>query len=96
MKPEDKSKLQSYIDDAEKLKSRNPEEKKYKDWRSDVEKKLEDVFGKGSEQLQRFRRAKVFDFSRKGKPADVPLSEAERREFFGCLDEAKRVLRQIV
>ncbi len=96
MTPEDRSKLQSFISDVDKLRSRSPEEKKFKDWKNDVEKKLEEVFGKGSEQLARFRRVKFFDFSRAGKPADTPLSENERRDFFACLDEAKRVLRQFV
>lgn len=96
MTPEDRSKLQSFITDIDKLRSREPEEKKFKDWKNDVEKKLEDAFGKGSEQLARFRRVKFFDFARGGRPADRPLTEAERRDFFASLDEAKRVLRQLV
>ena len=96
MTPEDRSKLQSFISDLEKLKSRAPEEKKFKDWKSDVERKLEDVFGKSSEQIRRFRGVRFFDFARGGRPADRPLTEAERREFFAALDEAKRVLRQFV
>jgi hypothetical protein len=96
MTPEDRSKLQSFLADIEKLKSRSPEEKKYKDWKSDVEKKLEDVYGKSSDQLARFRRVRSFDFARGGRPADQPLTEAERRDYFAALDEAKRVLRQFV
>ncbi len=96
MKPEDKSKLQSYISDADGLKSREPEEKKFADWKKDVEKKLEDVFGKSSDQLSRFQRVRFFDFSRRGKPGDAPLTETERREFFAGLDQGKRVLRQFV
>jgi hypothetical protein len=96
MSPEDRSKLQSFITDIEKLKTRSPEEKKFKDWKSDVEKKLEDAFGKSSEQVARFRRVRFFDFTRAGRPADRPLAEAERREFYSALDDAKRVLRQFV
>ena len=96
MTPEDRSKLQSFISDADKLKSRTPDEKKFKDWKSDVERKLEDAFGKSSEQLARFRRVRFFDFARGGRPTDRPLSEAERREFFDAIDEGKKVLRQFV
>lgn len=96
MTPEDRSKLQSYVADIEKLKTRSPEEKKFKDWKTDVEKKLEDAFGKSSEQLARFKRVRFFDFTRGGRPADRPLTESERREFYAALDEAKRVLRQFV
>jgi len=96
MTPEDRSKLQSFVADIEKLKSRSPEEKKLKDWKNDVEKKLEDAFGKSSEQLSRFRRVRFFDFTRGGRPADRPLTEAERREVFAGLDEAKRALSQFV
>jgi hypothetical protein len=96
MTPEDRSKLQSFISDIDKLRSRSPEEKKFKDWKNDVEKKLEDVFGKSSEQLARFRRVRFFDFARGGRPADSPLSENDRRDFFATLDDAKRVLRQFV
>jgi hypothetical protein len=96
MTPEDRSKLQSFLTDIDKLRSRDPEEKKVKDWKSDVEKKLEDAFGKTSEQLARFRRVKFFDFSRGGRPPAQPLTETERRDFFASLDDAKRVLRQII
>jgi hypothetical protein len=96
MTPEDRSKLQSFIADIEKLKNRSPEEKKFKDWKTDVERKLEDVFGKASDQLARFRRVRYFDFAAGGRPADRPLTEAERRAFFSSLDDAKRVLTQIL
>lgn len=96
MSPEDKSKLQSFVADIEKLKTRSPEEKKFKDWKTDVEKKLEDAFGKSSDQLTRFRRVRFFDFSRSRGPADRPLTESERREFYSALDDAKRVLSQFV
>ena len=96
MKPEDRSKLRSHISDIDGLKSREPEEKKFSDWKKDVEKKLEDVFGKSSDQLARFRRVRFFDFGRSGKPTDTPLTESERREYFAALDQAKRVLTQFV
>jgi hypothetical protein len=94
MKAEDRSKLQSLVGEIEGLKSRQPEESKFKDWKEKVEKKLEEAFGKGSEQLARFRRTRFFDFGRSGKPKDTPLSELERRQFLQALDEAKRTLQR--
>lgn len=94
MKIEDRSKLQSLVSDIEGLKSRQPEESKFKDWKEKVEKKLEEVFGKSSEQLLRFQRTSFFAFGRAGKPKDAPLSEAERREYLQGLDEAKRNLQR--
>ena len=92
MKPEDKSKIQSIISDVEGLKSREPEEKKFKDWKEKVEKKLEEVYGKGSDQVSRFQRIRYFDFSGGRREKDQPLSEGERREYIARLDEAKRLL----
>lgn len=92
MKPEDLSKIQSFISDLDGLKSRDPEEKKFKDWKEKVEKKLEEVYGKGSDQLGRFKRVRFFNFERRGKPKDASLSEDERREYIQRLDEAKRLL----
>lgn len=92
MKPEDLSKIQSFISDLDGLKSRDPEEKKFKDWKEKVEKKLEEAFGKSSDQLGRFNRVRFFNFERRGKPKDAPLSEDERREYIQRLDEAKRLL----
>ena len=96
MTPEDRSKIQSFIGEIEGLKSRQPEESKFKDWKEKVEKKLEEVFGKGSEQLTRFQRARFFKFQRSGKPKETPLSEAERREFIQGLEEAKRTLQRFI
>ncbi|UCF97738.1 MAG: hypothetical protein JSV89_21610 [Spirochaetaceae bacterium] len=90
MTAEDRSKLQSMVGEIEGLKSRQPDESKFKDWKEKVEKKLEETFGKGSEQLLRFQRSRFFNFSRAGKPKDAPLSETERREYLQGLDEAKR------
>ena len=92
MKPEDLSKIQSLISDLEGLKSRDPEEKKFKDWKEKVEKKLEEVYGKSSDQLGRFSRIRFFNFERRGKPKDAPLAEDERRDYLQKLDEAKRLL----
>ena len=94
MKAEDRSKLQSLTGEIEGLKSRQPEESKFKDWKEKVEKKLEEAFGKGSEPLARFRRTRFFNFNRSGKPKDAPLSESERREYIQGLDEAKRNLQR--
>jgi len=94
MKAEDRSKLQSLTGEIEGLKSRQPEESKFKDWKEKVEKKLEEAFGKGSEPLARFRTTRFFNFNRSGKPKDAPLSESERREYIQSLDEAKRNLQR--
>jgi hypothetical protein len=96
MTVEDRSKLQSLVGEIEGLKSRQPEESKFKDWKEKVEKKLEEAFGKGSEQLGRFQRTRFFKFDRSGKPKDAPLSESERREYLQGLDEAKRTLRRYI
>ena len=96
MKPEDRSKIQDFINEIEGLKSRDKiEESKFKDWKEKVEKKLDEVFGKNSDQYGRFQRAKFFKFDRRGKPKDAPLTEQERREYFQGLDEAKRILHSV-
>jgi hypothetical protein len=59
-----------------------------------VEKKLEEVFGTGSEQLVRFQRTRFFNFSRSGKAKDEPLAESERREYLQGLEEGKRNLQR--
>jgi hypothetical protein len=93
MKPEDKSKIQSLISDLSGLKSRNPEESKFKDWREKAEKKLEELFGKGSEQTGRFRSLKFFDFGRRGSYSrEAPLREEERAQYLRGLEEARRLL----
>jgi hypothetical protein len=93
MKPEDKSKIDDLVSDLEKLRSRNPEESKFKEWKEKAEKKLEELFGKGSDQFSRFKGLKFFDFSRRGgAPKDTPLREEERSQFMRGLDEAKRLL----
>ncbi len=94
MNPEDKSKVQSLISDLNGLKSRNPEESKFKDWKEKTEKKLEEVFGKSSEPLGRFKSLHFFDFSRRGGavPKDAPLREDERAQFLKGLEEARRLL----
>ncbi len=94
MTAEDRSKLQSLIGELNSLKSRQPEESKFKDWKEKVEKKLEEAFGKGSEQLARFRRIRFFSFSRSGRNKEASLSETERREYLQGLDEAGRTLRR--
>ena len=96
MKPEDRSKLQTYFGEISGLKSREPEEKKCKEWRENVEKKLEEAFGKGSSELEGFKRIRFFDFSRAGKSKDVPLNESERRQYLAVLDEARRYLQRFV
>jgi hypothetical protein len=96
MKPEDRSKLQSYLGEISGLKSRTPEEKKFKDWKENVEKKLEDAFGKGAGEVTGFRRIRFFDFNRHGKPKEAPLSENERHEYLDRLEEARRYLQRFV
>jgi hypothetical protein len=92
MNPEDKSKVQSLISDLSSLKSRNPEESKFKEWKEKTEKKLEEVFGKSSEQHGRFRALKFFDFARRTGQKDAPLREDERTQFLKGLEEARRLL----
>ena len=93
MKPEDKSKIQSLLSDLNALKSRNPEESKFKDWKEKTEKKVEEVFGKSSDQCSRFRALKFFDFSRRmGLPMDAPLREDERSQYLKALEDARRLL----
>ena len=95
MKPEDRSKLQSYLSELSGLKSRTPEEKKFKDWKENVEKKLDEVFGKGSGEAAGFRRIRFFDFGRRGKSGDLSLTENERREYLDRLEEARRYLQRL-
>jgi len=94
MNPEDKSKVQSLVSDLNGLKSRNPEESKFKDWKEKTEKKLEEVFGRSSEPLSRFKSLRFFDFSRRGGgvPKDAPLREDERASFLKGLEDARRLL----
>ena len=93
VKAEDKSKIQSLISDLNGLRSRNPEESKFKEWKEKAEKNVEEVFGKGSEQAGRFRSLKFFDFSRRvGVPKEAPLREEERAAYIRGLEEARRLL----
>jgi len=93
MNPENKSKVSSLISDLNGLRSRTPEESKFKDWREKTEKKLEEVFGKGADPCARFRALRFFDFSRRtGVPKDAPLREEERAQFLKGLEDARRLL----
>lgn len=93
MKLEDKSKIQSLVSDLNALKTRNPEESKFKDWKEKTEKKIEEVFGKSSDQYGRFRALRFFDFARRaGLPKDAPLREEERTQFLKGLEDARRLL----
>jgi hypothetical protein len=95
MKPEDRSAVYSLVSDLNGLRSRNPEESKFKDWKDKTERKLEDVFGRGSEQSSRFRGLKFFDFGRRGSsPKDAPLREEERAQYLRGLEEARRLLQR--
>ena len=96
MNLEDRSKIQSFIGDIEGLKSQTSDGSKFKDWKEKVGKKLDEVFGKNSDQLTRFNRVRFFDFTRSGKPEKTPLSENERREYIQRLDEAKRLLQHFI
>lgn len=93
MKPEDKSKIQSLASDLNGLKSRSPEETKFKDWKDKAERNLEEVFGKSADQLARFKSIKFFEFGkRQGVPKETPLNEGERARFISGLEEARRLL----
>ena len=93
MKPEDRSGIQSLISDLNALRSRNPEEAKLKEWKDKAQKKIEEVFGKSSEQVGRFRALKFFDFSRRtGVAKDAPLREEERAQFLRGIEDARRLL----
>jgi hypothetical protein len=93
MNTDEKSKLSSLISDLNGLRSRTPEESKFKDWKEKTEKKLEEVFGKGADQCARFRALRFFDFSRRtGVPKDAPLREEERAQFLKGLEDARRLL----
>jgi hypothetical protein len=97
MKPEDKSKIQSLVSDLGALRSRNPEESKFKDWKEKTEKKIEEVFGKSSEQYGRFHSLRFFDFSRRGGvPKESPLREEERAQFLKGLEDARRLLSRLM
>ena len=59
VKAEDKSKIQSLISDLNGLKSRDPQESKFKEWKDKAERNVEEVFGKGSDQAGRFQIPEV-------------------------------------
>ena len=92
IKAEDKSKIQSLISDLNGLKSRDPQESKFKEWKDKAERNVEEVFGKGSDQASRFRSLKFFDFSRRAGPKDAPLREDERSRYISALEETRRLL----
>jgi len=97
VKAEEKSKIQSLISDLNGLRSRNPEESKFKEWKDKAEKNIEEVFGKGSEQIGRFKSVKFFDFARRaGMPKDAPLREEERSGFIRGLEDARRLLSRFI
>jgi len=94
MTPEDRSKVQGLISDLSGLRSRNPEESKFKEWKEKTEKKLEEVFGASAEPVGRFKSLHFFDFSRRGGgvPREAPLREEERAQFLKGLEDARRLL----
>ncbi len=98
VKAEDKSKIQSLVSDLNGLRSRNPEESKFKDWKDKAIRNVEEVFGKSSEQVSRFKSLKFFDFSKRGVglPKDAPLREDERAAFLRGLEEARRLLSRFI
>ena len=97
MKPEDKSKVLELVSDAASLRSRNPEESKFKDWKDKTERKLEDVFGKGSEQLARFKALRFFDFTKRPQNLkNAPLNEDERAQYLRGIEEARRLLQRFM
>ena len=68
---------------------------RFGDWRKDVEKKLEEAFGKGSDELARFKRIRFFDVASHGRNKEAPLTEAECREYIRGLDEARSLLSRL-
>ena len=97
MKPEDRSKVQELVNDAGSLQSRNPEESKFKDWKEKTERKLEDVFGKGADQVSRFKALRFFDFSRRPQALKAaPLGEDERAHYLRGIEEARRLLQRLM
>jgi len=92
MKPDDRKKLRSLAGDIAGLKSRSPDAKKFSDWKKDVEKKLEEAFGRNSDEIARFKRIRFFDFEGHGRRKDAPLSETECREYIQALDKARSLL----
>jgi hypothetical protein len=97
VKAEDKSKIQSLVSELNGLRSRDPQESKFKEWKDKAEKNIEEVFGKGSEQIGRFKSLRFFDFSRRGGAAkDTPLREEERSAFIRGLEDARRLLSRFV
>ncbi len=96
IKAEDKSKIQSSISDLNGLKTRDPQESKFKEWKDKAEKNVEEVFGKGSDQVSRFRSLKFFDFSRRAGPKDTPLREEERAGYIKGLEDARRLLSRFI
>lgn len=97
MSPEDKSKVQSLISDLNALRSRNPEESRFRDWKDKTQKKLEEIFGGSSEPVSRFKSLRFFDFSRRGGgvPKEAPLREDERTQFLKGLEDARRLLSHV-
>jgi len=96
IKAEDKSKIQSLVSDLNGLRSRDPQESRFKEWKEKAEKNIEEVFGKGSDQAGRFKSLRFFDFSRRGGAAkDAPLREEERAAFNRGLEDARRLLSRL-
>ena len=89
------TKLRSLLSDLEGLRSREPQESKFNEWKGKVEKELEDTFGKQSSELAEFKRLRFFDFS-KGRDKSAPLSESERREFLSGVSRARSSLTRFV
>jgi len=81
MKPDDRSKVQELVNDAGNLRSRNPEE----------------VFGKGSEQVSRFKAVRFFDFSRRPPGSKTaPLGEDERAHYLRGIEKARGLLQRFM
>lgn len=96
MKSDDRSKLQSYISEIAGLKSRQPDLKKFKTWRENVEKKLDDAFGKNSPELGGFKRLKLSQFAPDESGDRGALSESQRRDYVSALEKARQYLTRII
>ena len=93
VKAEDKSKIQSLISDLNGLRSRDPQESKFKEWKDKAERNVEEVFGKGSEQAGGSSPSgSSTSPGASGVPKDAPLREEERSAFIRGLEDARRLL----
>ena len=91
----DRKKITDLVSDLSPLTARDPDRKKLKEWRDKAEKELEKLYGRSSDELNRFRRVRFFDFDRRHRAQDAPLSEDERKQYIAGLEQARSLLRRL-